>query len=114
MAGFDSPHGRKVSPHEGGKAPNGAKYICIYARARVRWNCGGCCIMEKNEVWFWVWAEYTDKLGRICRYSRSFDTLEEGERAYNMQVNKGRFTRLYRRGRVPSGYGFAEVLKRNF
>lgn len=70
--------------------------------------------MEKSEIWFWVWAEYTDKLGRIRRYSRSFDTLEEAEKAYNMQVKKRRFTRLYRRGRVPSGYGFAEVLKGNF
>lgn len=70
--------------------------------------------MEKSEIWFWVWAEYTDKIGRIRRYSRSFDTLEEAEKAYNVQVKKRRFTRLYKRGRVPSGYGFAEVLKGNF
>ena len=70
--------------------------------------------MEKSKIWFWVWAEYTDKIGRIRRYSRSCDTLEEAEKVYNIQVKKGRFTRLYRRGRVPSGYGFSEVLKRNF
>lgn len=70
--------------------------------------------METMEIWFWVWAEYTDKLGRRRTYSRNFDTLNKGEKCYNEQVKKGRYTRLYRRGRVPSGYGFAEVLKGNF
>ena len=70
--------------------------------------------MESIEIWFRVWAEYTDKRGRLRRYSRDFDTMAEGETCYNEQVKKGRFVRLYRRGRTSSGYGFAEVLKRNF
>ena len=51
------------SPLKGGKRPRRAKYR-QYMRVPVCAGIvAGVVFMEKSEIWFWVWAEYTDKLG---------------------------------------------------
>ena len=63
----------------------------------------GAWVMGISEIFFRVWAEYTDNRGYKRRYSRDFDTLQEGEKGYKEQISKGRFAALYRYTRTTSG-----------
>ena len=67
-----------------------------------------------KEIYWRVWSEYKDRRGYSRRYSRDFDTLQEGEKGYNVQINKGRFCALFKYTRFNSGHCIAERLKRNW
>jgi hypothetical protein len=71
-------------------------------------------VMYISEIFFRVWAEYTNKRGYKRRYSRDFDTLQEGEKGYKEQINKGRFAALYRYTRTTSGASCANRLLCNW